>query len=101
MATNPAKKTPARKANPIDREAEAAQADKAENFEDAKKAGGYLRVIAKRDGFRRAGRVFSGEAAYIPLDELSFEQYLALDAEPMLVTDMVAPEVAEKAQAGG
>lgn len=44
-----------------------------------------LQVIAKRDGFRRAGRAWSGTTT-VPLDELTEEQYLQLTTEPMLVT---------------
>jgi hypothetical protein len=48
-----------------------------------------LRVIAKRDGFRRAGRVFNGEATFIELDDLTDRQYEQLSTEPMLVADLV------------
>lgn len=40
-----------------------------------------LRVIARRDGFRRAGRSFSAEPTEIPLDELTREQIAQLRAE--------------------
>lgn len=51
--------------------------------------GKALRVIAKRDGFRRAGREFSGEATFIPVEELTDEEYELLATEPMLVVDLV------------
>ena len=44
-----------------------------------------LQVIAKRDGFRRAGREWSGTTT-VPLDELTKEQVEQLQAEPQLVT---------------
>jgi hypothetical protein len=44
-----------------------------------------LQVIAKRDGFRRAGRAWSGTTT-VPLDELTEEQFKQLTTEPMLVT---------------
>lgn len=47
-----------------------------------------LRVVPKRDGFRRAGYSFAGERT-IALDELSDAQYTQLTTEPMLVTMLV------------
>lgn len=47
-----------------------------------------LKVIPKVDGFRRAGRSFSGETV-IPLSELTDEQYEQLTTEPQLVTLLV------------
>lgn len=44
-----------------------------------------LQVISKRDGFRRAGREWHGTTT-VPLDELTEEQFMQLQAEPMLVT---------------
>ena len=44
-----------------------------------------LQVIAKRDGFRRAGREWSGTTT-VPLDELTETQLQQLQSEPMLVT---------------
>lgn len=72
MATA-AKKTPATPAKPKP------TADKAQ----------ALRVIAKRDGFRRAGRTFSGEATFILLEDLTEDEYEQLITEPMLVVDLV------------
>jgi hypothetical protein len=40
-----------------------------------------LRVIARRAGFRRAGRSFSAEPTEIPLAELTREQIAQLRAE--------------------
>jgi Mu-like prophage FluMu N-terminal domain len=51
-----------------------------------------LKVIAKRDGFRRAGHVFSGEAKVLPLSELTEEQADAIRAESMLVCTEVEIE---------
>jgi len=48
-----------------------------------------LRVIAKRDGFRRAGLVFGSDPVDTPLADLSEAQYQALTTEPMLVTYLV------------
>lgn len=50
----------------------------------------FLQVVAKRPGFRRAGRVFGDQAEYIPLDELSQEDFDAIRSEPMLVSMTVA-----------
>lgn len=44
-----------------------------------------LRVVAKRDGFRRAGFEFGSAPKEIPLADLTQEQLKALKAEPMLV----------------
>ena len=44
-----------------------------------------LRVKAKTDRFRRAGRTFSRTETRIRLEELTAEQVAALKAEPMLV----------------
>jgi hypothetical protein len=43
-----------------------------------------LEVISKQDGFRRAGLVWSKEATRIKFCEMTEQQYLALQAEPML-----------------
>ena len=47
-----------------------------------------IRVIAKKDGFRRAGRSWSGTTE-IPASELSQGQIEALKAEPNLVIDEI------------
>lgn len=44
-----------------------------------------LQVVSKRDGFRRAGRAWSGTTT-VALGELTQEQYEQLSTEPMLVT---------------
>ena len=49
-----------------------------------------LQVIAKRDGFRRAGREWHG-TSHVPLDELTRAQYEQLTTEPMLVTYLDEP----------
>lgn len=54
-----------------------------------------LRVIAKRDGFRRSGREFSGTATDIPLSELKKGQREQLESEPMLVCSEVDVAAAE------
>lgn len=43
-----------------------------------------LEVISKRDGFRRAGREWSGSTT-VPLSEFNDGQVERLKAEPMLV----------------
>jgi hypothetical protein len=47
-----------------------------------------LRVITKRDGFRRAGREWAGTTT-VPLSDLSDEQVEAIKAETMFVVDEV------------
>lgn len=59
-----------------------------------------LQVITKRDGFRRAGREWSGTTT-VPLDELTKEQVEQLQAEPQLVTlllEVPAEDMAALAQ---
>ena len=59
-----------------------------------------LQVIAKRDGFRRAGHEWSGTTT-VPLDELTKEQVEQLQAEPQLVTlllEVPAEDMAALAQ---
>ena len=53
-----------------------------------KKQEPMLRVTAKRDGFRRAGRAWSGTTE-VPVSELTEDQVAALKAEPMLVVEEV------------
>ena len=53
-----------------------------------------LQVIAKRDGFRRAGREWSGATA-VPLDELTKEQVEQLQAEPQLVTQLLVEAIVD------
>jgi hypothetical protein len=47
-----------------------------------------LRVVSKRDGFRRAGRDWTGSTT-VKLSELTAEQVEQLTTEPMLVVDEV------------
>lgn len=54
-----------------------------------------LRVIARRDSFRRAGRVFGREPVTIPLSELSEEEATAIKDETQLIVDMVSIEPAK------
>lgn len=54
-----------------------------------------LKVVSRREGFRRAGFVFSAEARTIPLSKLTPEQYEAITEEPQLVcqeVDIESPE---------
>lgn len=44
-----------------------------------------LKVVPKRDGFRRAGIVFSGEGKTIPYADLTTDQVELLKSEPALV----------------
>lgn len=65
-----------------------------------------LKVTAKRDGFRRAGRAWKGETI-VPADKFSKAQIAALKAEPNLVVEEVAddapqdPDAGKTAKAGG
>jgi len=43
-----------------------------------------VEVRCEIDGFRRAGRVWSRQPLVVPLAELSDEQLLQLEAEPLL-----------------
>lgn len=47
-----------------------------------------LRVVTKREGFRRAGREWTGTTV-VPLSELTADQVEALKDEPMLIVDGV------------
>lgn len=48
-------------------------------------AGKGLKVVPKKDGFRRAGRVFTGEGQVIPYEDLTEQEVEQLTTEPMLV----------------
>ncbi len=48
-------------------------------------AGKGLKVVSKRDGFRRAGYVFSGEGQTIPYADLTGDQIDMLKGDPMLI----------------
>ena len=48
-----------------------------------------LRIVAKRNGFRRAGRAWSTEPRDVALDALSAEELAQLRAEPMLIVTEV------------
>ena len=59
-------------------------------------AGKGLRVVAKKDGFRRAGRVFTGDAQVIPYEDLTAEEVEQLTTESMLVVmEVDLPKAAE------
>lgn len=47
-----------------------------------------LRIVAKKDGFRRAGREWTG-TSFVPLSDISPEVREQLEAEPMLIVDEV------------
>jgi hypothetical protein len=48
-----------------------------------------LEVQSKQAGFRRAGRAWSTEPTFVALDDLTEEQFLALEAEPMLIVKRI------------
>lgn len=55
-----------------------------------------LRILAKREGFRRAGYAFGAEPVVIPVADLSPAQIKSLRSEPMLlVTDAEVPAPAK------
>ena len=49
-----------------------------------------IAVVAKREGFRRAGRSFGAQPTYIDTDDLTAAQLLDLIHEPMLVVSFVS-----------
>jgi len=55
-----------------------------------------LRVIARREGFRRAGLVFGSSPREVALDALTVAQRTAIEGDPMLL----ATEVEVAAAAG-
>ncbi|MBS0463493.1 MAG: hypothetical protein JSS03_00740 [Proteobacteria bacterium] len=55
-----------------------------------------LHVIAKRDGYRRAGIVFGRVASVIDTDALRKAQVDAIRADPHLKVVAVEPEKSEK-----
>lgn len=55
-----------------------------------------IRIVSKKEGFRRCGVAHSATAAYHEDDRFSKEQLAALKAEPMLIVDEgVAPPKAD------
>ena len=58
-----------------------------------KKKVAALRVVAKRDGFRRAGRRFGAEPTDIPMSELKKAEIEALKGDAGLVVHEVEIEV--------
>jgi len=51
-----------------------------------------LRVVAQREGFRRAGRPWTRAETVVPVEDLTAEQVEALQAEPRLkVTEDEVP----------
>ncbi|MGC4076865.1 MAG: HI1506-related protein [Rubrivivax sp.] len=51
-----------------------------------------LRVVSRKEGFRRAGRAFGAEPVEIPLSDLKKPEIEALKDEPMLVVTEVEIE---------
>lgn len=49
----------------------------------------HLSVRALKDGFRRAGRAWSGVETTVPIKEFTDEQVAALEAEPLLTVKRV------------
>jgi hypothetical protein len=62
-------------------------------------AGKSLKVISRPDRFRRCGREFTASPTLIPLDELSEDELIILQAETKLVTEVVDTPKAEGAKA--
>jgi Mu-like prophage FluMu N-terminal domain len=44
-----------------------------------------LKIVARKDSFRRCGRVFGAEPTVISLSDLTIEEVEQLQAEPQLV----------------
>jgi len=57
-----------------------------------------LRVVAKREGFRRAALVFGSQPRDIPLDALTVAQRAAITRDPMLLATEVEVEIADQAE---
>jgi hypothetical protein len=51
-----------------------------------------LRVTAKTNGFRRAGRAWSDKPTVVPVADFTEEQVAALKEEPRLVVEELMPE---------
>jgi len=58
-----------------------------------------LRVISKKDGFRRGGRAWTG-VTEIPASEVARDQLAALKGEPMLVVQEFEPTPPREAAGG-
>ncbi|WP_029009390.1 HI1506-related protein [Azospirillum halopraeferens] len=52
---------------------------------------GHLRIVAKRDGFRRAGLAHPDRPVFHRRADLTDEQVAALMDEPMLIVDEMDP----------
>lgn len=48
-----------------------------------------VRVVAKRDGYRRAGRAWTVAPTELPVEALSVEQLAGLQADPNLKVEVV------------
>jgi len=57
-----------------------------------------LRVVAKREGFRRAGLVFGSQPQDVPLTALTDVQRAAITRDPMLLATQVEVEVMDEDQ---
>ncbi len=57
-----------------------------------KKSVAGLKVICRKDGFWRAGRLWTKEPRTVALDSFSKEQVEQLKAEPMLIVEEVSIE---------
>jgi len=57
-----------------------------------------LRVVAKREGFRRAALVFGSQPLDIPLDALTVAQRAAIERDPMLLATEVEVEIADQTE---
>jgi hypothetical protein len=51
-----------------------------------------IRITSLRDGFRRAGIAHPAQPTEHPDDTFTADQLAALQAEPMLTVEVVAPE---------
>lgn len=51
----------------------------------------HIRVVSKRDGFRRAGLVHPDSPVFHKKADLTEAQIAALQAEPMLIVDEMDP----------
>jgi len=58
-----------------------------------------LRVVAKREGFRRAGFVFGSQPQDVPLDLLTAAQRAAIERDPMLLATQVEVEIEDQTEA--
>lgn len=55
----------------------------------------HLKVVTKKDGFRRAGRAWSGSSV-VPRADFTPEQIAALQADPNFILDETAAPADDK-----